>query len=476
MARQTSKRDISGILSAASTWIEKCLVEDGSLFGTEPRWTKSLLDEIYRDFVEHPDEGGGDFLTKLKGQLKQSSPEAIQLMAEMQWAVLLFPSNMKPQTKRLQIREIWALSGTPLHESSFLLTDAALAGIGSGGMGFHSHRFEEIEYLLLLVRDLKGKRSEERARIFAEYGVFYSWIESVPRRGSRQFRHMLRYFAFPDLVERISSNGDRREILEKFGVAPRRVISGWADGQLDEKLLQLRREIESGQPGAILDFYEPPLRERWIPERKIRTAGGEISFAIPVKDEEPEHGDSPQTVGESIEARQSIRIQAKLARIGALLNLKVWLPASDRGRVRELLTESERAAILDELNLIYEPNALDTVKQIDVLWIKRNSIAQAFEVEHTTAVYSGLLHMADLLSLQPNLDISLHIVAPEERREKVFRELMRPVFAFLERGPLSNTCTFISYESVEQINRLEHLAYMNDSILEGYEESAPDPD
>src|SRR5690242_21750466 len=33
------------------------------------------------------------------------------------------------------------------------------------------------------------------------------------------------------------------------------------------------------------------------------------------------------------------------------------------------------------------------------------SIVRAFEVEHTTSVYSGILRMADLLALQPNMDI-----------------------------------------------------------------------
>jgi hypothetical protein len=474
MARQTSQRDISPILNAASVWIHTCLIEDRSLFSPDSRWTASLADEVYRAFVENPDEGPEDFITKLKGQMTRSSTAAIQLMAEMLWALLLFPSNMKPYTKRPQIEEVWALSGQLLPNNHPLLVDNVLMGIGPGGMGFAAYRFYELEYCIALVRDLKRRDPSERRSILTDYDAFFEWIESVPRSGNRQFRHMLRYFAFPDLVERISSNGDRIAILEKFGAAPARAISGWTDRQLDERLLRLRREIEGGQPGAILDFYEPPLRDRWIPERKIRTAGGEISIAIPVKEEEPEEGDAPQAADESTEARQSIRIQAKLARIGVLLNFKVWLPAADRGRVRELLTDQERAAILDELNLIYERNALDTVKQIDVLWIKRNSIAHAFEVEHTTAVYSGLLRMADLLSLQPNLDISLHIVAPEERREKVFRELMRPVFAFLERGPLSNTCDFISYESIEYINRLEHLAYMNDSILDEYEERAPE--
>lgn len=54
-----------------------------------------------------------------------------------------------------------------------------------------------------------------------------------------------------------------------------------------------------------------------------------------------------------------------------------------------------------------------------MLWLRKNSIAAAFEVECTTAVYSGLLRMSDLLALQPDLDIKLYLVAPDERRGKV---------------------------------------------------------
>jgi hypothetical protein len=80
--------------------------------------------------------------------------------------------------------------------------------------------------------------------------------------------------------------------------------------------------------------------------------------------------------------------------------------------------------------------------------------------------------MADLLALQPNMDIRLHIVAPDERREKVFREMLRPVFSLLDRGPLSRSCTFISYDSVKEIRSIGHLAHTNDSILAEYEERA----
>ena len=63
-------------------------------------------------------------------------------------------------------------------------------------------------------------------------------------------------------------------------------------------------------------------------------------------------------------------------------------------------------------------------------------MTRAFEIEHTTAIYSGLLRMADLLALQPNMDIRLHIVAPAERRERVLREIRRPVFSLLDRAAI----------------------------------------
>jgi hypothetical protein len=70
------------------------------------------------------------------------------------------------------------------------------------------------------------------------------------------------------------------------------------------------------------------------------------------------------------------------------------------------------------------------------------------------------------------MDIKLHIVAPESRRDKVFRELRRPVFSLLEKGPLSETCTYLSYDSVRQIAELKHLSYLSDAVLEEYAEEA----
>jgi hypothetical protein len=472
MARQIHNRDISVILAAAEQWIRTCLVEDQSVFLGDTRWTGKLVDDVYLAFVQHPDLGADDFMTKLKRQMKSASPPAQRLMAEMLWALLLFPSNMNARTKRQQVREIWGLSGQQLAEGNSLLTENVLMGIGSGGPGFNNYRPNELEYLISLVRDLKGKNESERRGILTNYEAFFDWINSVPRKGSRQFRHMLRFFAFPDRVERISSNNDRRKILEAFGVGSTREIANWNDRLLDDALMELRTTLQKAHQSEELDFYEPPLKEQWARDRKIKTIGGEVTVTVPGDDDELEDKESLPAGAKLPEARQSIQIQSKLARIGSTMGFKVWIPRSDRARIKELVQESEHVAFLEDLPLNYDTTTLDTIEQIDIIWLKGRSIARAFEVEHTTAVYSGLLRMADLLALQPNMDIRLHIVAPDERREKVFREMLRPVFSLLERGPLSRSCTFISYESVDAISSIKHLAHTNDGIIAEYEENA----
>jgi hypothetical protein len=153
------------------------------------------------------------------------------------------------------------------------------------------------------------------------------------------------------------------------------------------------------------------------------------------------------------------------------MGMKVWIPASDRARVLEEWPEG-KSAILATLPLNYNDTTIATIERIDVLWLKGRAIQRAFEVEHTTSVYSGILRMADLLALQPNMDIRLHIVAPDARRQKVFDEIRRPVFSLLERQPLAEICTFLSYDAVREIGELRHLGHLSDGVLDEYAQEA----
>ncbi len=233
-----------------------------------------------------------------------------------------------------------------------------------------------------------------------------------------------------------------------------------ADGEFLESLLA--RQATAGQEYALDSDEQKKLRAT-----KIRRLEKDVTVTVP---EDAEPAAPPVVVGE---VRESIRIQALLAEVGSRMGLQIWIPRSDRAAV-ETEWRRDHPPILDRLPLNYDDTTLRTIEQIDVLWLKGRSIKRAFEVEHTTSVYSGILRMADLLALQPNMDIRLHIVAPPARREKVFQEILRPVFSLLDRGPLSESCTFVSYESVRELADQQHLEHLSDTVLDEYEEQAGD--
>lgn len=190
-----------------------------------------------------------------------------------------------------------------------------------------------------------------------------------------------------------------------------------------------------------------------------------VSVTVP-QDEKDEIEDT-----EYPEIRESIKIQALIAEIGSQMGMSIWIPRNDR---KAVLTkwQDENNVLLNRLPLNYDETTIKTIEQIDVLWLKKRSIVRAFEVEHTTSIYSGILRMADLLALQPNMNIKLHIVAPFERREKVFQEVQRPVFSLLDVAPLSEVCTYLSYESIEDISQGKHLLHLSDNVVDEYAEDA----
>ncbi len=141
------------------------------------------------------------------------------------------------------------------------------------------------------------------------------------------------------------------------------------------------------------------------------------------------------------------QMQWQLAKIGQKLGCKVWIAANDHSRV----WNGERLgdlSIKQLPNLGLDPASQRIISLIDVVWVRgQNQLTAAFEVEHTTSIYSGLLRMADLVALAPNLNFPLYIVTPQVRLEDVRRELRRPTFQTLT---LHRRCGFFSEEILLQ--------------------------
>ena len=128
--------------------------------------------------------------------------------------------------------------------------------------------------------------------------------------------------------------------------------------------------------------------------------------------------------------RTHTEIQGWLRDLGMALGFDVWIAANDRKRPCDSGTLGDRC--LDDLPpaLTQSPGA-DAIRLIDVIWIdaKTHQAAAAFEVEHTTSIYSGIVRLLDLAwGVPQEAARGLFLVAPDDREEDVRAQLRRPAF------------------------------------------------
>ena len=153
---------------------------------------------------------------------------------------------------------------------------------------------------------------------------------------------------------------------------------------------------------------------------------------------------------------ESSIIQAYVSKIGKALGFKIWVPNHDKVNIKEISKLSDDD-FLESLPI----DASKIIKQIDVLWVNKKLVVRAFEIEGTTAIYSGILRMCDLIEENPNTNTKLHIVASSSRKEEVFREFSRPTFQKLQ-----SHCSYISYEEIIKLAEQEKLEFYKESIID----------
>ena len=132
---------------------------------------------------------------------------------------------------------------------------------------------------------------------------------------------------------------------------------------------------------------------------------------------------------EQHEESEHTQMQYLLIKIGRALGYDVYVARNDRHRTCEgqsfaMLTVSELPT------LDCDPEVMDTVRLIDVIWLRPGSreIVSAFEVEKSTSIYSGILRLEDLSRSIPDCASHFYLVAPQRREKEVMAQLARPAF------------------------------------------------
>ncbi len=146
--------------------------------------------------------------------------------------------------------------------------------------------------------------------------------------------------------------------------------------------------------------------------------------------------------------RTHAEIQAWLRDLGLALGYDVWIAANDRGRLHNGVPLAQGCLEHLPLGITSSPGA-DSIRLIDVLWLSKDGeAAAAFEVEHSTSIYSGIVRMLDLALSGGDLHAAagLFLVAPDAREEDVRAQLRRPAFSRVSDLDLS----YLPYGELER--------------------------
>jgi 5-methylcytosine-specific restriction protein B len=221
------------------------------------------------------DEGEGNFDVKLKRQLGPASAAAKRTWAEMAWVYSLFPIKMTAHKKRSQVATYWRWSGSELPEKHESLSDSVLAGLGSGGMAYNTHKWREFRLFVTMMADWFELGLSERESLLTDPWEFSRWLDDRQFVTGRMFRHVVLYLLFPDSFEPIASASHKQQIVKALHHSEA-AVEDLDLIELDRAVLHVRRMLEEEYPDAEVNFYRSPINERWQQDPDHTTTKPEV--------------------------------------------------------------------------------------------------------------------------------------------------------------------------------------------------------
>ncbi len=279
-------------------------------------------------------------------------------------------------------------------------------------------------------------------------------IEAVHALDSRRIKGLgpaaanLLYFLHPTIVPPFNT-----AIVKGYNavVGANVKLGSWADYlAMRVGMLRLNRQygnLLSNDLGALAGFLFDIGSGRYTAPPRIDSADAVEAWASDLAKVRETARASHDAFSAARETdRTHTEIQGWLRDVGIGLGYDVWIASNDRGRSYSGGCLAD--GCVADLPFLHGVAGEDAVRLIDVLWLGKGqgAIHAAFEVEHSTSIYSGIIRMLDL-ALGPcgGLLKGMFLVAPDNREADVRAQLARPAF----RSVAALDLRFLPYGELE---------------------------
>jgi len=192
------------------------------------------------------------------------------------------------------------------------------------------------------------------------------------------------------------------------------------------------RHLLSNDLGAVAALLFDVGAKRYQPPPRTDDAAARMAWEADLARVREDSAKADRALAAAREGdRTHTEVQGWLRDLGLALGFDVWVASNDVGRpyAAGRLGDGRLSALPSEIDSV--PGA-EAVRLIDVLWLERGPgrVAGAFEVEHTTSIYSGIVRLLDLaLGVAGAAVHGLFLVAPDSREDDVRAQLARPAFS-----------------------------------------------
>ncbi len=242
------------VYPVAEQFVERCLRADDSLFDPgRTVWTSETVSDAYTRFIDQPDVGDRDFISKLKDQLDGAPDDTKLLVAELLYFHLLGEADSGGNVKRDRVRSIlsWMADSS---EIPLEMSAALERGVANSAWA-KNRRDAQVAWLLEFARQWKDLDSERRGALLDDPWLFEAFVHGLPKHSASVPIEATLHLVFPDTFESVFSANVKQKIAAAFDATDSAVA-------VDRRLAEVRRALEA-EVGSFNSFYDPGILERW---------------------------------------------------------------------------------------------------------------------------------------------------------------------------------------------------------------------
>lgn len=268
------KPDTEQVYAAAALFKQRCFVDHVSfLWPEEKAWGRETIDQLYAAMVDHPDEGPGKFLDKLRLQLLDCSADVHRVAADLMVLYELFPDYIGTKTK---VATVESAAGDVLADDppEVNLTQLFAHAVGSTGPRYVAAQYFAFLYYLDFARSAIVEGID-----VSDPNAVEQLADAVESRRTKaiEARNILLHLFFPDLYDPIVGGSQKRKLVKLF-----KQHAG-TESNIDAALREIRAAL-SPEFGEGFNWYAPEILLHWNPPPVLNptseaVAGSELGGA-----------------------------------------------------------------------------------------------------------------------------------------------------------------------------------------------------